>query len=307
MMHPTDRLTLSAAGELVDLAAARAERAESRPIVDDFAIIAPIARGGMGGVYLATDRRTGDTVALKILEPRFAKHDEIVQRMFGEHRVSQRVQHANLVTVRDARRSPDGMPYLVLEFLDGENLGEIAERGRMEVTAIVGIAHQVALGVAALHAAGVVHCDLKPDNVFVLIDPPGVDYPNVKVIDYGVAVFEGEPLADDSTIAGTPACMAPEQWMSTPSAASDVYALGCLLYELLTGEQVFCGTLPALMTAHTSQLPPRASWSRTDTPPELDALISRALAKTAALRPTMREMADALFALLPKSAIRAAG
>ncbi len=309
MMAPTQPLDRTTSGEIIELATARAKTAEAQKgsgSLDHYEVVAPIARGGMGGVYLANDRRTGEIVALKLLDPRFANYPEIVERLFGERVVSERAKHVNLVDVRAATYSEDGVPYLVIEYLDGENLGALAERGRMESVAVIGICLQVACGIAAMHAAGVVHCDLKPDNIFVLYEPECTDFPHIKVIDYGVSHVVGS-VRDESTIAGTPACMAPEQWRGQPTPATDVYALGCLLFELLTGDSVFNGTLPELMVAHTKTHPPRASWQRDDVSPVLDSLIAQALAKNPELRPTMREMIDTLADLLPGRALAAVG
>jgi serine/threonine protein kinase len=118
--------------------------------------------------------------------------------------------------------------------------------------------------------------------------------PQVKVIDFGVSRRVDEPPADEASIAGTPAYMSPEQWKGQPQPATDVYALGCVLYELVTGETPFDGSLPQLMLAHLEQRPARPTWLRAHLPIELERVILRALAKDPALRPTMRELADEL-------------
>jgi len=308
MMEPTQQLELSTSGELVDFAAARAVRAErDRTALDEYDVAAQIARGGMGGVYLATDRTKGEMVAIKLLAPRFAEQADIVARLFAERAVSERVKHENLVDVRVARYSNDGVPFLVIEYLDGENLGDLAERGRMELIAVVGIATQIAAGGAALHAAGIAHCDLKQDNIVVLYEPEGIGYPYIKIVDYGVAHIPGLSPMDESTIAGTPACMAPEQWRGAPTSASDVYALGCMLFELLTGDALFGGTLPELAIAHAHQVPRRASAMRDDVPPALDALIAAMLDKNPERRPAMFEIAEALNSMLPALPLVAVG
>jgi serine/threonine-protein kinase len=266
--------------------------------LDRYELVAPIARGGMGGVYLATDLPTGDRVAIKVLDPHYAKHDDIVARLFAERTIAQRVAHPSLLSVRAAARaSTDGVPYLVMEYLDGENLGALADRGRLEIDAIVAIGAQIADGLAALHDAGIVHCDIKPDNVFVLYEQWLGRWPRVKVIDFGVSRFVEELPLDSNAIAGTPSCMPPEQWRGAPTPKSDVYALGCLLFELVTGDTVFHGTLPQLMVAHTSQHPPRPSWLRHEVPAALERLILRALAKDPGMRPTTKDIAEELARL----------
>ncbi|MBX3155954.1 MAG: serine/threonine protein kinase [Deltaproteobacteria bacterium] len=253
-------------------------------------VVAPIARGGTAGVYLAEHRTTGEKVALKVIDPHYAEHAEIVERLLGERTVSQRIHHASLLDVHLADRSATGVAYLVMEYLDGENLGELADRGRIAAPAVLAIASQVACALGALHAARVVHCDVKPDNIFVLYDKHGDGWPRIKVIDYGVARFLDDAKTADCAIAGTPSYMPPEQWRGEPTAASDVYSLGCTLHELLTGDQLFHGTLPQLMQAHCERIAPRLRSRRPELPEALDNLIARALSKDLALRPGMLEM-----------------
>ena len=228
----------------------------------EYEVVAPLASGGMGGVYLAMHRTTGDRVALKVLDPVFANHTEVVERLYAEQAVSARASHPGLVEIRAASRSSDDIPFLVMEYLEGETL-------------------------AALHAVGIAHCDVKPENLFVLHDG------GVKVIDFGVSRHIDEPSHAES-IAGTPAYMAPEQWKGAPELASDVYSLGCVMYELLTGDVPFDGSLPQLMMAHMEQRPARPSWLRAAVPVAIERLVMRALAKAPAMRPTMLEMARAL-------------
>lgn len=294
-MRPEETLPLGiAAGEIVPLARPARRRTHGR--YGDLEVIMPLARGGMGGVYLAAHVETGERVALKVLDPQFATYPEVVARLFAEHTLASRTNHPGLVEIRGARRTEDDVPYLVMEYLDGETLGAISDRKLLELPMIVAICAQVAAALAALHAAGVIHCDVKHDNVFVLDDTIG-GWPRVKVIDFGVSrtVDEG-PLAD-AAIAGTPWCMAPEQWSGAPTAQSDVYALGCMLYDLTTGSAPFDGSLPELMAAHLERRPARPSWLR-PMPIELERIILRALAKDQAQRPTMQEMAASLTELM---------
>ncbi|HEY3806900.1 MAG TPA: serine/threonine-protein kinase [Kofleriaceae bacterium] len=261
----------------------------------DYEVLAPLARGGMGGVFLAQHVGNGDRVALKVLDPSFADHPEIASRLYAELRVSARASHPGLVSIRAADKSSDDVPYLVMEYLEGETLAAIADELSLAVK--LGIAAQVASALAALHGAGVVHCDVKPENVLVLERDRWSGWPRVKVIDFGVARSIDEVPSEDSTIAGTPSYMAPEQWRGRPEPASDVYALGCLLYELVTGTVPFEGSLPQLMIAHAEQRPGRPGWLASNVSVELERSILRALAKDPALRPTMAELAAQLDAL----------
>ncbi len=156
--------------------------------------------------------------------------------------------------------------------------------------AVAAIVAQLAGALAAVHAAGVIHCDVKPTNVFVMYEPGLDGWPRTKLIDFGVARRLDEVLAPGDTIFGTPSFMAPEQWRGAPSTKSDVYSLGCMMYELVTGEPVFLGTLPQLMAAHVEELPPRPSRINPGVPAEIERVIVRALAKDPGMRPAMTEI-----------------
>ena len=268
--------------------------APKRTRFGEYEVVAPLASGGMGGVFLATHVTSGDRVALKVLDPLFANHREVVDRLYAERTVSAMASHPGLIDIRAADRSSDDVPYLVMEYLDGETLADIIGRDELELATIIGMGAQIASALAALHAAGIVHCDVKPENLFVLEHTTWSGWPRVKVIDFGVSRAVDEPPPDEASIAGTPAYMAPEQWRGEPEPASDVYALGCVLYELLTGNAPFDGSLPQLMIAHLEQRPARPSWLRANLPGELERLVLRALAKLPADRPTMAELAATL-------------
>ena len=260
----------------------------------DYRILGIISRGGTSAVYLGAHVLTQKRVALKILDSVWLQHEEIIDRMFAEHQIASAVRHDGLLEIDSFNRAPDGTPYLVMELLDGENLGELAERGRVVTGAIAAIGAQIADAVAAMHDHDIIHCDIKPDNVFLLYERGLEGWPRIKVIDYGVS--QRVDCAKSDAIAGTPSCMAPEQWRGAPVAKSDVYALGCLLYWLVTGAPPFTGPLPQLMLSHSNVLPTRPSEKR-ELPAELERIIMRALAKDPAMRPTMRDMTRDLSAL----------
>ena len=280
-------------GRVIPLALAAARSPRRARQFGSYDIITPLARGGMGNIYLAEHAETHERVALKVLDPQFANHPEVVDRLYAEYELASRTSHPNVLAIHAAERSDNDIPYLVMEYLDGETLAAIADRERLGIQAILTIGTQVAAALAALHDAGVVHCDVKHDNILVLRDRAGLQ---IKVLDFGVSRLLDEPFADDNAIAGTPWCMAPEQWEGRPQAASDVYALGCLLYDLVTGMPPFDGSLPELMMAHLEQRPARPSWLAT-CPMELERVIMRALAKDPAHRPAMREIAAVLAGL----------
>jgi serine/threonine-protein kinase len=277
----------------LSVAAIRAHRRGRR--FGEYDVITPLARGGMGNIYLAEHCETHQRVALKVLDPQFANHPQVVDRLYAEHALASRASHPNLLSIHSAERCDNDVPYLVMEYLDGETLAVIAEREDLGIQSILSIGAQVAAALAALHAGGVIHCDVKHDNILVLRDSL-----QIKVLDFGVSRAVDEPYADDHAIAGTPWCMAPEQWDGRPVAASDVYALGCLLYDLVTGAPPFDGSLPELMMAHLEQRPARPSWLAT-CPMELERIIMRALAKDPEQRPTMAEMAAMLSSLVHQS------
>jgi eukaryotic-like serine/threonine-protein kinase len=260
----------------------------------EYEVLSPVARGGMATVYLAAHKVTGERVALKVLHEHLGKNADLTSRLFAEHRYASMVSHPGLLQVRDARTSSDGLPYLVMEHLTGTTLGDIVELRRVSLAEIIVISAQVASALAALHAAGVMHCDVKDDNVFVLEDRVG-GWPRIKVIDFGVS-RRIEEQSEDTAIAGTPWCMAPEQWQGRPQPASDVYALGCMLYNLITGVEPFDGSLPELMTAHLERRPVRPT-RLAPISVTLERLILRALAKQASSRPTMADLARELTAL----------
>ena len=272
----------------------------------DYDVLTPLAKGGMGGVYLAAHVVTGERVALKVLDPAFAGHGDVVGRLYAEHAIANRTRHPSVVEIHKAAVTADNIPYLVMEYLEGMTLAAIGAAETLGLSTIMAIGAQVASALAALHSVGVIHCDVKPDNIFVLDAMNAVGWPKVKVLDFGVSRLVDEAPPAPDAIAGTPWCMAPEQWRGQPCTASDVYALGCVLYDLATGCAPFDGSLTELMQAHLEIRPSRPSWLR-PMPMELERLILRALAKQPAQRPTMVEIARDLALMAYEPELRAAG
>jgi len=217
----------------------------------------------------------------------------VARRLLTEHALAHAVHHDGVVRIDHADRTEAGLPYLVMELLDGENLGALLDRGPLAIGAAVAIVAQVADAAAAIHDAGLVHCDLKPDNVMLLYRPGLAGWPAAKVVDFGVARRAGAALEE---IAGTPGYMAPEQWAGHVDARTDVYALGCTLYELVTGCTPFEGSVAELRAGHCDQLPVPPS-ARRELPEELERLIMRMLAKDLRMRPRMADVARALTEL----------
>jgi serine/threonine protein kinase/CheY-like chemotaxis protein len=253
-----------------------------------------IAAGGMSAVYVGEHRVTGALVALKMLDPQFAANKDIIDRLLAELEVSKRIDHPGVVKVLAGERTRDGLPFLVLELIDGQSLSTILDqRGRLVPRTVTAIAAQLAAAMSAVHAAGIGHADLKPDNVLVLSATDTDGEPLIKLIDFGVAYFADRPPTKEPLVWGTPHYLAPEQWMGRPGLSSDVYALGCVAYELATGSPPFTGSLAELALAHIEHEPPPL-------PSSLGALapiIAQTLAKNPSTRPSMSQLAASLTAL----------
>jgi eukaryotic-like serine/threonine-protein kinase len=253
--------------------------------------------GGMGAVYRAHDRQHGETVAVKTL---YRKRAEDVERFVREAEVLAALSHPGIVRYIAHGSSAEGELYLAMEWLDGEDLAARLLRGPLPAGESLALAAEVAGALAAAHARGVVHRDIKPSNVFLT----GGAIEGVKILDFGVARLGAEARAGWSTrtgaMMGTPGYMAPEQARGDPlvDARADVFALGCVLFECLTGRAVFVGSHPmAVLAKILLEPPPRLRDLRPDLPRELDALLGRMLAMSPAVRPRdgaalLAELAD---------------
>jgi len=207
-----------------------------------YRIVRPIAEGGMGTVFLAEHQLIKRRVALKVLHAELAHDTTIVRRFMNEALAAGTLGHPNIVESTDMGFTPSGVPYIVFEYLDGTALAdELARVRQLPVARAVRIAHQIAGALSAAHAAGIIHRDLKSDNVFLVRRGGSGDH--VKVLDFGISRFLA---ASDRTqvggnLMGTPPYMAPEQVLApdTIDHRVDVYALGVVLYELLTGHVPF--------------------------------------------------------------------
>ena len=211
--------------------------------------------GGMGEVYLARDKVLGREVAIKVLRKRYAEDEEFVARFRREARSAAALPHPNVVSVHDLGRSGDGAHYIAMEYVPGGTLKQrLAEGGALRPTAAAAVALQIADALDAAHARGIVHRDVKPQNV--LLTAGG----NAKLADFGIA-GAASPAAGSRTtpVVGTPSYMSPEQASGEPvGAASDLYSLGVVLYEMLTGEPPFCVGNPVAAAAEQRNEPPRS-------------------------------------------------
>jgi serine/threonine-protein kinase len=216
-----------------------------------------VGKGAMAKVYLAEDRRTGDLVAIKLLDRVQARSEPARSRFFREARAAALLRHPNIVRILDVGIRDDGVPFLVLEFLFGESLGERLRRdGTLPPAVALPILRQAAAGLAAAHAGGVVHRDVKPDNVF-LVGEPGDPY-LVKLVDFGLARFADESgFTQSGTVVGTMEYMAPEQILTErPDARTDVYGLGVVMYRVLAGALPITGADEAELLARQLVEPP---------------------------------------------------
>ena len=238
--------------------------------------------GGMSHVYRARDHDLDRTVAVKVLDDRLAVDDEAVSRFQREARMAAGLAHENIVTVID-RGDDDGRPFIVFEYFAGTTLKQLVRaNGPLPIDHALGLAIQVARGLAFAHASGFIHRDVKPQNV--LVDRKG----RAKLTDFGIArsLEAAESATITGTVLGSADYIPPEQAQASPvDERSDVYSLGVVLYELLTGELPFRGeSFVAVAMQHINEPPPLLRERRPETPPRLEAAISRALAKSPAHR-----------------------
>ena len=246
-----------------------------------FSVERELGRGGMGAVLLAQDRYLDRRVAIKVLLPEVSRALGL-ERFTREIRLTARLVHPNIVPLFDSGQAGDSL-YYVMPFIDGQTLADRLRSGPRPVAEVLRIASDVAEALAYAHALGVVHRDLKPDNVFWYGG-------RALLADFGIATSL-TPADDRQTAAGmvlgTAGYMSPEQAMdpSRVDGRSDLYSLGCLGFELLTGRPPFEGAVLAVVAAHLATPPPRITSLRPDVPAALDALVTRLLAKEPADRP----------------------
>jgi serine/threonine-protein kinase len=264
-------------------------------VVGKYRLLAQLGEGGMGTVYRAEHVVLGSPAAVKILLPQLTQDPVVVDRFFQEARAASAIRHAGIVEVFDFGRLPTGQAYIAMELLRGEELSSfLARRSPLDVSLAVQIAIQMLAALNATHLVGVIHRDLKPDNIFLVPDPGAPGAIRVKILDFGIAKLTGRSLAahpgrprTKNMILGTPAYMAPEQCRggTEVDARADLYAVGCLLFELLTSRPPFvAGGDGEVMAMHIYEPPPRLSNLAPHLPVELDALLAKLLTKDPADR-----------------------
>lgn len=259
--------------------------------VHDYVIQSRIGAGGMGVVYDALNSLLGRRAAVKVLQLEVAASPDQKHRFLAEARAVNSVRHRGIIDVFAFGELPDGRQYFIMELLEGVPLDiHIAGRRAVPVAEVLWVLDEVLAALGAAHAAGVIHRDVKPSNIFVATQPDGSRY--VKLLDFGLAKQAdlpggSTPQTRSSAVVGTPHYMAPEQASGEPvSPRTDLYALGAVAYELLTGEPPFDHPSPyEVVHRHLTQPPPRPSAVRPDVPMELDGLVVSLLAKRPDDRP----------------------
>ena len=271
-------------------------------IADTYTVEALIGRGGMGDVFLASHKRLpGKKVAIKVLHAELAG-EEILARFQREAQIASKLGHANIVAVHDFNVMPDGTPYLVLEYLEGESLAQRIACGPLPLDQTLSFVRQVGSALAAAHREGIVHRDLKPQNIFIVpTEVGGRQIEVAKVLDFGISKIRGSQTVktQDSTMLGTPQYMAPEQATGQQSAVderTDVFAFGAIVYEMLCGAPAFEGeNVPQVVFKVVYEQPVPLEQRVPGLPPAVPAAVARAMAKEPAERfPTAGAFVEAL-------------
>jgi serine/threonine-protein kinase len=250
--------------------------APGRRLNNRYVIERPLGQGGMGAVYLAMDEQLGEQIALKIIGGMAALDPRAADRLRREASAARRISHPNVVRLHDIGEA-DGLLFLSMEFVPGDSVSAMIRRhGVLPVEQVRSIMQQITEGLEAAHAAGVIHRDLKPGNL--LMDQHG----RLKIIDFGLARLPHlEGMTATNMIIGTVEYMAPEQIRGgSVDARTDIYALGAVMFHLLTGRPPFMGDTPIAMGfAHCTDMPVPPSVLRADLGPQWDPVVLRALAK----------------------------
>lgn len=265
-------------------------------------IEAKIGEGGMGAVYRARHVLMNAPLAIKVLHPSLVSDATSVARFQREAQAMARIRHSNAIAVSDFGVTDDQVNYIVMELFEGESLRKTLEREKkLSYATAIAIARQVCGALEAAHRSGVIHRDIKPENIFVSLQPDGSYF--VKVIDFGIAKIvtnaakDGPPLTRQGMIIGSPHYLSPEQCTGQDlDARSDIYSLGIVLFEMLTGRVPFTAVTPvAVALLHANEPPPSLRSVCPEIPEALDRLVMRALAKSKNDRPpSAREFAEEL-------------
>ena len=269
-----------------------------------YRVVAPLGEGAMGAVYRAEDVETREFFAVKVLHPDLSGHPEIIARFEREAIAASRIDHPNVAHATDFGCSPDGSFYLVLEFVDGRDLRFEMRSGPMDPARATNIMRGVVAGVRAAHDKGIIHRDLKPENIMLIERDGNTDF--VKLLDFGIARLESASNPQSGlqalTVAGrplgTPEYMSPEQVLGKAvDARTDLYSLGVIFFELLSGVCPFDGNVARLLQQHLTSEPPELPKAVVAEHPDLARIVRILLAKEPGKRfQTAGELAEALSA-----------
>jgi len=266
--------------------------------VGPWRIEALVATGGHGAIYRVRHGETDSLGAIKILHPSLSLVPRMVERFFREVELILRLEHPNIIQIHDLGALPDGVPYYAMEYLEGRTLRTLLdELGRIGVTEILALLEPVCAALEAAHEKGIVHRDVKASNIMLTRDVP----PKVKLLDFGIAKLlepdeNSAGLTSVGQQVGTPSVMSPEQILGAQiDLRADIYALGALLYQMLTGRKPFESATPSgLVQMHLEAPPPRPS-DRVPLSPAFDTIVARAMDKRPQNRyPTVAAFLDAL-------------
>jgi serine/threonine-protein kinase len=254
---------------------------------DRYRILRKVGEGGMGAVYQAEHALIGKRIALKVLFPELTRRPDLVARFLQEAKAASRIGHENVIDISDFGQSPEGFVYIAMEYLDGQDLGRLLKtKGPQPWARARPILMQIAKALRAAHEHGIIHRDMKPENVFLIQREGRPDF--VKVLDFGIAKSVNQDgdaprLTQAGMIFGTPEYMSPEQAQGqTPDHRVDVYATGCLMYHLLTGDVPFrADNFMGILTKHMLEpvVPPRQRNPAMAIPADVEAVCLRALEK----------------------------
>jgi tRNA A-37 threonylcarbamoyl transferase component Bud32 len=278
--------------------------------VGAYRMLQQIGEGGMGTVWLAEHAMLGRRAAIKLLHPMFTARPEIVSRFFNEARAATAIADPGIVQIFDFGHHVDGTAYIAMEMLEGEPLDKRLRRlGRLPIPDALRILRQIASTLGVAHLRGIVHRDLKPENIYLVRDPEVAGGERAKVLDFGIAKLTGDTnvKTHTSAVMGTPAYMSPEQCRGAGQVdqRSDVYALGCMLFALISGAPPFdvegAGEIIAM---HLRESPPALSSRAPGVSPELEAIVQYCLAKDPAHRyASGAKLAAAIGGILGRSSV----
>jgi len=285
--------------------------------IGNYKIVRVLGEGGMGTVYLAEHPMIGKRVAVKMLRPDLGADPGLVSRFFQEAKAVNDIRHPNIVDISDFGHTEDGVVYFVMELMEGQSLRDrLQATGPLTLDVAIACSRQVIDALAAAHRVGIIHRDLKPDNIFLVPDPQISCGFHSKLFDFGVAKLLGEKQAQvghktiDGAVVGTPFYMSPEQALCHDvTAAADIYAMGVVMYEMITGTVPFhAEQLVLLLNAILKKPASPPSLVRPDVPPWLDRLILHCLEKDPEARPrSMEDVAAVLGAGAAELTVAPAG